>query len=97
MCLCRFGGCLEVRDMEVATWSPGVNTAVILMNLEKNKAHKWRRNNQGLILLTRPPKGDAEHDQDCTGPTCTRCGKWFCATCGDAATVEQCPRKWYFS
>ena len=77
--------------MEAATWSQGVNTAVILMNLEKTKAHKWRRNAQGLILMTHPPLDD-EHDPACTGPTCTRCGKWFCATCGD---VDKCPPRRY--
>lgn len=62
--------------------------AVSLMNLEKTKNHKWRRNSQGLIQLVRSPNG--EHGVDCLGPTCVRCGRWFCMRC-DGAEVDECP------
>ena len=67
--------------------------SVALMTLEKNKQHKWRRNSQGLILLTRSP--DTSHDLTCLGPTCTRCGKWYSMD-HETERVELCPPRIQF-
>lgn len=68
------------------------NLSVSMMSLEQVKQHKWRRNSQGLILLTRSP--ELTHDQSCLGPTCTRCGKWYSAYC-EPEDVECCPPRIY--
>jgi hypothetical protein len=81
--------------MDSVALTERANLAFVLMKLEGAKGHKWRRNSQGLILLTSPPS-DSGHSPDCIGGTCTRCGSWFCMRCAPEA-VEGCPPRVYVS
>ena len=63
--------------------------AVLLMSLEQAKAHKWRRNSQGMIIVN--PRADSET----LGATCTRCGKWYSVDSLRRHEVEACPPRPY--
>jgi hypothetical protein len=92
--LCFLGWCIGVvnsqAELERSTF------AVALMSLEKSRGHKWKRNSQGLILLTNPP-AFTEHAEACVGPTCTRCNCWFCMSCTKHDEIAECPPKVYVS